>query len=110
MTTHGGSYRQEYQSWAAIKARCGNPKNVAFRYYGGRGIKVCQRWLESFEAFFQDMGPKPSPDSSIERIDNSGNYCKENCKWATRFQQMNNTRKNLFIEFNGYRMTMAQWS
>lgn len=110
MTTHGGSRKGEYRIWAAIKGRCGNPKNPAFMYYGGRGITVCQRWKKSFQAFFEDMGPRPSVDHSIERVNNAEGYSKNNCVWANRFRQMNNTRKNRYLEFNRYRMTMAQWS
>lgn len=84
-------YTKEYICWLAIKARCGNPKQPNWRWYGGRGIRVCKRWLGSFEAFLEDMGPKP-PRHSIERIDNDGDYEPRNCRWATHAEQMKNKK------------------
>lgn len=111
-TTHGhtaGGFSREYSSWAGIKDRCLNKKNSGFKNYGARGIKVCDRWKNSFENFFKDMGECPE-GRSIERINNDGDYCPENCKWATRFEQNNNTRGNHFLILNGERKTMKQWS
>jgi hypothetical protein len=73
--------------------RCSNPTYKNYKHYGGRGIKVCDRWLNSFENFISDMGMKPSPELSIERMDNNGNYEPTNCKWATKKEQRNNQKR-----------------
>lgn len=90
--THRKTRTPEYRSWAAAKARCVCPTNSRFNHYGARGIKFCQRWADSFESFLSDMGLKPSPKHEIDRIDNDGDYEPGNCQWATRSQQVRNTR------------------
>jgi len=82
----------EYRCWASMKTRCSNPKHKYYKNYGGRGITICDRWLYSFENFLEDMGEKPLPELSLDRIDNDGNYEPENCRWATKEQQIHNRR------------------
>lgn len=107
--THGGSKTTLYKRWMGMKARCYNSNHMAHKDYGGRGIKVCDRWLESFQNFYDDMGDPP-PGCSIDRIDNNGDYTPENCQWATREDQSNNLRKNRIIEYNGERHSVTMWS
>lgn len=83
---------REYITWANMKARCYNPSNNRYNLYGGRGIEVCERWINSYENFLEDMGRKPTPKHSIERINVNGNYEPLNCKWATDSEQMKNRR------------------
>lgn len=106
LITHGLCKSPEYVSWVAMKRRCGNPANDDFNRYGGRGIKVCERWM-MFENFFADMGPRLSPNHSIDRINNNGNYEPGNCRWATAKEQAHNRRNNRFVEYKGRRITMA---
>lgn len=90
--THLMSKTPTYQSWNSMIRRCTDVKRTNYRHYGGRGIKVCQRWLDSFENFLADMGVRP-PDTSLDRRENDGNYEPGNCKWSTRKEQSNNRRK-----------------
>lgn len=107
---HGASGTAEYQAWSMIKRRCLNVRSNGYENYGGRGITMCARWLESFENFFADVGPRPSQDHSIDRIENDGNYEPNNVHWATPSEQMNNMRKSVKITLNGITKTVAEWS
>lgn len=91
--THGKSGSAEYNSWASIHQRCYYQNSTEYYLYGARGIKVCDRW-KKFENFYKDMGEKPSPRHSIDRINNDGNYEPSNCRWATYHQQQSNRRNN----------------
>lgn len=106
--THGMSRTPEYNVWLGMLTRCCNPDNENYQWYGARGIQVCERWLE-FTAFYADMGPRPA-GTTLDRIDNDGNYEPTNCRWATRTQQHNNRQVNRHIEFNGERLTVKQWA
>lgn len=113
--THGRTNTTEYRTWRGMLTRCFNEKDPTYRYYGSRGITVCVRW-RSFEAFFQDMGPRPSSEHSLDRIDNMRGYscgaCDDcvasgngtNCRWATRKVQNRNTRRNVWVEAGGKRV------
>jgi hypothetical protein len=106
-TTHGMSITPEFRAWATMQQRCENPRNPRYRHYGGRGIRVCDRW-QLFENFYADMGKRPTSKHSIDRIDNNGHYAPENCRWATNQEQLQNTRRNVYVELHGERMTVAE--
>lgn len=105
--THGMTHTPTHTSWRKMKERCTNSGSDKWRYYGGRGILLCDRWL-TFEPFLEDMGVKPSPNHSIDRIDNDGNYEPSNCRWATRDEQLANRSDNVFVSFHGERLTIGQ--
>ena len=108
-TTHGLERGEVYQCWSGMKARCYNQKAVGYKNYGGRGIQVCEKWRESYASFYKDMGEKPDSTYSIERRDNNGNYAPENCYWATRIVQANNSRWNRIVTINGRTKNRTQW-
>jgi len=89
--------------------RCTNPNSKRYKYYGGKGISVCAEWMESVAAFHRDMGDPPE-GMSLDRIDVNGNYCKENCRWATQKQQMRNTTRSRLLTIDGVTKTMVEWS
>lgn len=107
--THGMSKTKEYQTWSRMWSRCINPIVDRYPRYGGRGIKVCDRW-KKFELFYEDMGPIPSPSHSIGRIDNDGNYEPSNCRWETPEQQCSNTSVTRIVEWKSEKKTIRQWS
>ena len=105
---HGGKETPEYVVWQSMKRRCEDPARDNYPRYGGRGIRVCERW-QSFENFLADMGPRPSPKHSIDRIDSEGDYCPENCRWATAIEQANNKSNNRLLTACGKTQTLAEW-
>jgi hypothetical protein len=107
--THGMSQTRDYRAWQQMIQRCYNPKHKQFRDYGGRGITVCQRWRDSYAAFYEDMGARP-PKLTLDRIDNGGNYEPSNCRWATRTEQASNTRWTLEQRVaHGRKNAMKRW-
>ena len=106
---HGFTGTRIFRVWDQMITRCYNTKNKKYLYYGGRGIKVCDRWRYSFQLFLKDMGPPPS-GHSIDRMDNNKDYAPGNCRWATPKQQANNRRDNVFLTFKGKTQTISQWS
>lgn len=105
---HGMTGSSEYSSWDAMRYRCRSKKHMHYKRYGGRGIKVCERW-NKFENFYADMGPKPTPRHTIERIDNNKDYEPGNCRWATYREQGANQSSNRIMEYNGERMIKEEW-
>lgn len=110
-TTHGDRYTRLYRVWAHMKERCFNPNSISYENYGGRGITVCAEWKQDFVAFRDwAMENGYSDELQIDRIDNDGNYCPENCRWSTRKEQSLNRRSNVFLTFNGKRQTVREWA
>lgn len=107
--THYMSNKRPYNIWAGIIKRCNNPNSKTYKRYGGRGIKVCDKWL-TFEGFWEDMQEGYSDDLSIDRIHVNGNYEKSNCKWSTPKEQGNNKRNNIIVYYEGKNYTLKQLS
>ncbi len=105
--THGLSHTPEHESWRGMIKRCHDPETRHYKNYGGRGIRVCDRWRESFEAFFADMGPRP-PGTSIDRINNESGYEPGNCRWATAIEQARNKRTSVKTEFRGMVLCVSE--
>ena len=106
---HGMAYTAEYHIWKHMRDRCLNPRSKRFSDYGGRGIGICDRW-STFEEFITDMGLRPSPKHTIERIDNDGNYAPANCRWAHCSEQARNTRRNVNLTLNGETRCLSEWA
>ena len=106
--THNKSKTREYKIWLGIKKRCLDSNHSTYKNYGKRGIKICDRWLDSFENFLEDMGNCPSDIHSIDRVNNDGNYESLNCRWATRKEQNNNCRRNRLFDHDGLQYTLSQ--
>ncbi len=100
----------ELQAWYDMNRRCFRSSTVYYADYGGRGIRVCQRWANSFEAFIEDMGHKPSPRHSLDRIDNDGDYEPGNCRWATWIEQERNRRNVRVLTFRGETRSLPEWA
>lgn len=107
-TIHGKRHSREYNAWCAMVQRCKNPKNKRYKHYGGRGIEVCDKW-KTFAGFYEDMGERP-PAHSLDRINNDGGYCKDNCRWATNEEQANNRQSSRYVDVAGVVKTIAQWA
>lgn len=101
---------KEYGIWVSMIGRCYNENDRAYKDYGGRGIKMCRRWRESYTAFLADMGRRPSPKHSIDRIDNDRGYAPNNCRWATQKEQGRNTRRTRMIAMDGERRPLIEWA
>jgi hypothetical protein len=111
-TTHGLSRTLEFGIWKGMIQRCQNPNQSNYSRYGGRGIKVCDRWRgdSGFQNFIDDLGPRPSDNHSIDRIDVNGDYCPENCRWASVKEQARNKRNNRFLSYDGRNQCLSAWA
>jgi len=108
--THGRSETTEYTIWVDMKQRCLNPKAPDYRNYGGRGITICPAWQDSFEAFLADMGVRPSPQHTLERVQNMDGYRADNCIWATATHQGRNRRTNHMLTLHGDTLCIKEWT
>ena len=104
----GNKVSKIYMAWESMVQRCTNSNDKGYKNYGGRGIVVCVRWMK-FDNFLIDIGEPPTKHHSIDRIKNNGNYCKSNCRWATKKQQMRNMRTNHLVAYNGKKQCIAAW-
>ena len=113
-TYHGLSRTPEHNIWKGITKRCKNSRCKGYRAYGGRGIQMCARWREpngqGFLNFLEDMGPRPGPEYTVERKNNNGDYCPENCEWADKTQQARNKRNNHMLTYNGKTQCLSAWA
>ena len=105
---HGMTNAPEFRAYIEMIRRCCNSNRKAYKNYGGRGIKVCPQWLESFEQFYADVGPRPTSQHSLDRDNNDGDYTPENCRWATSREQANNRRSNRIVCYHGVSMSLAE--
>lgn len=108
-TKHGLSRSSTFTVWVNMRMRCTNPNDASYEHYGGRGIKVCDRWMHSFENFLADMGQRPGA-LTLDRKDPNGNYEPDNCRWATPTDQIRNRRTTKRIAYNGKEQTLMEWS
>lgn len=111
VSTHRDTNSPEYKSWASMRDRCLNENSKDYPEYGGRGIRVCKRWMDSYESFLADMGRKPTSKHSIDRYpDNDGNYQPSNCRWATVKEQANNRRTTRLLTHDGETHSVSVWA
>jgi hypothetical protein len=109
--THGESHRSiEYMAWERMRSRCNNPRFASYKYYGGRGISVCEEWQHDYTAFLQCVGRRPGPDYSLDRIDGAKNYEPGNVRWATLFEQNQNRRNVRFLTIDGITKCVSEWA
>lgn len=106
---HGMYQTRRYTIWTDMKQRCYNPKSIVYKNYGGRGIRICDAWKDSFIQFYNDTKKGYTDSLTIERINNDGNYCPENCRWATRQEQLLNSRHIKHITIGTVTRTLSEW-
>lgn len=106
--THGMIRTPEYKAWCNMRNRCKNPNNPEYKNYGARNVGICPTW-DDFRQFYADLGPRPSKDHSLDRIDNDAGYSKANCRWGTRKQQNRNKRSNVRVKINGVTKCKIEW-
>jgi 5-methylcytosine-specific restriction endonuclease McrA len=102
------THPREYTTYVSMKGRCSNPKVECYKYYGGKGVRVCDRWLASFENFYNDMGPRP-PGTTLDRENSDGDYEPGNCRWVGWVEQQSNRSSNIHLEYDGTLHTLAEW-